>query len=75
MAKPTPFSTQEIDDSILDGFAQFQEDQTKIKQLLGAADDMAILGAVWRKMGPEAKGYIQRTNPDLHRQATSMFGQ
>ncbi len=74
MAKPLPFSTQEIDDSIMAGFAAFAEDQRKVKEVLGAANDLAILGALWKAMSPQAKDYINKSNPQVHKQATSLFG-
>jgi hypothetical protein len=74
MAKPLPFSTQEINDSIMAGFAMFQDDQKKVKETLGAADDMAVLGALWKSMTPGAKDAIKNANPQVHKQATSMFG-
>jgi hypothetical protein len=74
-SKPMPYSRQEISDAIMSGMALFQEDFKVFKSLLGAADDAAILAATWRKMPPAAKDYLKQNNPDIHRQARSMFGE
>jgi len=77
MSKPLPFSKQEIESCILSGIAAYEEDKKLFGQKVESSDNMAFLGATWKKLKnqPEGLKFLKETQPEIYRQALSLFGE
>lgn len=75
MSKPIGFSKQEIESCILAGFTQYEEDKKRFQSMLGTSDDLAFMGATWKRMSPDARGFLKKSQPEVFRQAVSLFGE
>lgn len=77
MSTSIPYSKQEIESCIMAGVAKYEEDKGAFQQRLGSSDGMAFLGATWKKLKnqPEGVEFLKKNQPDVYRQAVSMFGE
>ena len=71
---PQPFTSNEIDDAILAGFAQADRDFDETMQRMDQGDLTNMVKALWKQMTPEQKAIMQAQAPEVFKQAVEAFG-
>lgn len=75
MSKPLAYSKQEIESCIMAGITRYEEDKKNFGGKLGSSDKMAVLGASWKQIPPDGRAMLKKQQPDVYKQAISLFGE